>query len=121
VFQYGIAALSLFPRELYNSLIKYLGPHGPDGLLPLVIFAGVITAVMRGVEAWFAGLFGVAILGMFFMRRTAAKWHEERKAKQEVVKQQLELEKYRVGQRTKLEKEKIKRLPLSTSTGKVRK
>jgi hypothetical protein len=112
--------LSIFPDDAYNSIINYLGPHGPDGLLAFVIFAGVLSGILAGLDPWLTAGFGIAIYLIYCARRGAAERHEERTAEQEVVKTQLELDRYRVGQRSKLEREKLKRLSPPAKPGKAK-
>lgn len=112
--------MSIFPEGAYDNIIKYLGPHGPDGLLAFVIFAGVLSGVIAGLDPWLTVGFGIAIYLIYCARKGAAERHEERKAEQEVVRTQLELDRYRIGQRSKLEREKLKRLSPPAKPGKAK-
>lgn len=109
--------MPILPSQLYETIVKYLGPHGPDALLAFVIFAGVFGATTYGFDPYLASFFGVAIYGLYSQRRSAAERHAERMAQTELAKTELALRKYRDGQLLKIEREKVKTLG-STQAGK---
>ncbi|MBB5046557.1 hypothetical protein HNR60_001305 [Rhodopseudomonas rhenobacensis] len=107
--------MALPSARAYETIVNYLGPHGPDALLAFVIFAGVIGAGLAGLDLWFSGLVGIGIYLIYAVRRSLAEKHQERSAEQEVAKRELELKIYRDRQLMKVEREKLKALPPARS------
>lgn len=103
-------SLSIFSDGVYDSIVKHLGPHGPDGLLAFVIFAGVLSAILLGLEPYLTCGFGLAIFVIYCVRKGYAERHQERLAEQRVSETQLSNQRYREGQRSKLEQVRLKRL-----------
>jgi hypothetical protein len=106
----GSILVALPSSKAYDTIVSYLGPHGPDGLLAFVIFVGVIGAGLSGLDLWFSGLVGVGIYLIYAVRRTLAEKHAERTAEREVTEKQLKLAGYRDRQLMKIEREKLKAL-----------
>jgi hypothetical protein len=80
-----------------------------------VIFAGVVGAGLAGLDLWFSGSVGVGIYLIYAVRRSLSERHQERRAEQEVVRKEVELEEYRQKQFLKLERDKLKQLPPARS------
>lgn len=111
----GANCVALPSSKTYESIINFLGPHGPDGLLAFIIFVGVMGAGYAGLDLWFSGLVGVGVYSIYGIRRTLAERHQERSAEQVVVRKELELQEYRERQLAKLAREKLKALPPAKS------
>jgi hypothetical protein len=99
-----------FTSQLYDTIIKFLGPHGPDGLLAFVLFAGALAAIATGLDPYLACGFAVIIYVLYSRRRTSAEHHAERMADADVAKTELALRKYREGQLARIERDKIRAL-----------
>jgi hypothetical protein len=102
--------VALPDSRAYDTIVSYLGPHGPDNLLAFVVFVGVIGAGLAGLDLWFSGLVGVGIYLIYAVRQTLAERHAERTAEGDVAKKQVELQRYRDRQLAKIEREKIRTL-----------
>jgi hypothetical protein len=102
------ATIQLFSAQVYDAIVKYLGPHGPDGLLAFVIFAGAISAILSGLDPYLISGFGVIIYWIYSRRRGSAEKHAERMAEIEISKTELELQRYREEQLMKIGRDKIK-------------
>jgi hypothetical protein len=107
--------VALPDSKAYDTIVSYLGPHGPDSLLAFVIFVGVIGAGLAGLNLWFSGFVGVGIYLIYAIRRTLAERHAERTAEGDVAKKQIELQGYRDRQIAKIEREKNRTLPTPKS------
>jgi len=109
-FDAAVCPVDSVSSQVYNTIVKYLGPHGPDALLAFVIFAGVLGAIVGGLDPYLATGFGIAIYGLYIFRRWGAERHAERMAETEIAKTELELQRYRESQLLKIERAKVKAL-----------
>lgn len=101
----------MFSPQLNEIIVKYLGPHGPDGLLAFVIFSLTLGVIGLGAPPYLSIFFGLAIYVLYSQRRSSAEKHAERMAESDVAKTALGVEKYRTGQLARLERDKLKALP----------
>jgi hypothetical protein len=103
----------MLPKEIISKTVDFLGPYGPDALLAFVLFLAALGAVSAGADPWFVGGLALFLYVIYAVRQTLAERHKERLRAKDVETTALNLQKYQIQQRAKLERERLKSLPPS--------
>lgn len=101
----------MFSPQLNETIVKFFGAHGPDGLLAFIIFTLTLSAVGMGAPPYLSIFFALAIYVLYVWRRNSDQGHQERMAENDVAKTALALKRFQAGQLARLEREKLKALP----------
>jgi len=94
--------------KAYSSIVKHLGPHGPDGLLAFVLFVASSGLVALGWDPLQTYGFAVIIFAMYGIRQTLRERHQERSAEQAVKERELAIYEEKERQGLKIAKERAK-------------
>lgn len=93
-----------FGSAANKAIIKFLGPHGPDGLLAFVFFTIATGMILKGIDAIVVITLIVLVYGTYALRQTLAERHKERAARIEVEKKDADLRMFREREQAKIVK-----------------
>lgn len=97
-----------FGPGLNKTIVKFLGPHGPDGLLAFVFLVVASGLIAKGIPPLLVILLVGVLYGIYAYRQTQAERHKERAAEIAVESKETDLRLLREKQAAKLRKDTVK-------------